>query len=258
MKSTKKVKLLTLDKAISVLEIFLHQEEAVRLSEIARRSNLDKATVNRILSTFVNRGYLRQREKRGKYYLGMRFLDFCAIIKRRIKIRDIAMPYLTKLTYTVKESAVFSFSNTKYTCYNEVIPSNYPLTIGPNEGTTGPLYCTSVGKILLSAMSDKDIEYYLKSIPLVARTQHTILDPEFLKKQLLQVRTEGIAYDNEEYAVGIKSIAVGVLDREGNMSASVGIMSVSTRLTQSRIQEIIPPLKDCAAQISRALRQESR
>ena len=77
-----------IQKTFAVLELFLSTKDEMSLSELSQLSGINKTTVSRITSTLVKLGYLSQREKRGKYSLGMRFLDFSGFIKTRIKIRD--------------------------------------------------------------------------------------------------------------------------------------------------------------------------
>ncbi len=96
----------SLSKALDILELFLDTKEEMGVSEIARLTGLNKATISRIATYLTNRNYLAQSEKRGKYFLGTQFLSFSKVIKDRIKIRDIAMPYIAKLSKSVDESVV--------------------------------------------------------------------------------------------------------------------------------------------------------
>jgi len=227
--------------------------ESVSLAEISRLSGLDKSTVNRILNTWVNRGYLKQNGKRGKYSLDTKFLDFSGALKRRSRIRDKALPYLVKLAQITRESVILSILNGRYAAYNEMIPSDQPLTIVPAEGTRVPLYCTGVDKILLAGMTDKEIENYINSVKLESYTPSTITHPDSLRALIAIIKKEGMVIDCEENIPGINNIAAGVKDAEGKTVAAVGVLGPSVRLTRQLMTEIIPEIKKCSLDISREL-----
>jgi len=243
----------TLNKAIDVLECFINMEENVQLSEIARASGMDKSTVNRIVMTWVKRGYLKQTEKRGKYSLGTKFFDFSGIIKRRSKIRDIAMPHIIKLAQISKESVILSILDGQFAAYNEVIPCEFALKIVPDEGTKVPLYCTGVGKIFLASMTEKEINNYINITKFESYTANTFTHPDSLKAHIAIIAEENVAFESDEFFIGVSNVAAGVKDAEGKCIAAVGVLGPSVRLTRQRMNTIAPEVKKCAADISKDL-----
>jgi IclR family KDG regulon transcriptional repressor len=243
----------SLNKAIDVLELFLNGEDEMRLSELAQLSGLDKATVDRIISTWAGRGYLRQHKARGKYSLGMRFLDFSGLIKKRNTIRNMAMPFIIKLAQSTQESVMLSILDKNMAHYCETVPANHPLRIVPDEGSRFPLYCTAIGKAFLADMTEKELETYLSSTDLKAYTNNTLTDINQLKTHLMVVAKDGVAFDDEEYFLGIRSVAAGIKDGEGKTLAAIGVLGPTIRLTRSHMLEIVPDVKNCAQAISNQL-----
>jgi len=243
----------SLHKALDVLELFIESEEEVDLSELAKKSGYDKTTVNRITSCLIKRGYLKQKVKRGKYSLGMKFLDYSGVIKKRSNIRTKAMPYLIKLARHTKESIILTILDGQFAAYNEIIPSEKAHKIVPDEGTRVPLYCTGVGKIFLSAMTDKEFDEYIRLANLETHTEKTISQPEYLKAHIDIVAKEGIAYEYDEYFIGIANVATGIRDSDGKIVAAVGVLGPSLRLTLRQMKEFVPELKKCALEISQEL-----
>jgi len=243
----------SLIKAIDVLEAFLNMDEEVPLSVIAKESGLDKSTVNRIVYTWVSRGYLSQSEKRGNYSLGTKFLDFSGLKKKRSSIRNIALPHMKKLAENTRETIILSVLNGHFATNNEVIPSNYPLKIVPDEGSSAPLYCSGAGKILLSNMSKQDIDDYVNTTELKEHSPNTITHPDILRSHLMKVAKEGIAFDDEENIPGVRNVAAGIRNADHKVVAAVGVLGPSTRLTKSKLTEIAPAVMECALEISRDL-----
>lgn len=241
----------SLNKVLDILEVFLDiGNSEIRLSELAQRTGLNKATVYHIVAVLVNRGYMGQVERRGKYVLGPKFLNYSAVIKQKNRIRDIAMPYLVRLNNVVEEAVgLFSWDGEKLIFVDEV-HSKYPLRISPDPTSVVPLHCTAVGKIALASKTPQELEDYLSKNDIKAITPNTITDINRLKKELMLAAKEGVAYDYEENYLGAKAIAAGVRDAEDRMVACIGILGPSFRLTPERLKEIAPDVKHCALQIS--------
>jgi DNA-binding IclR family transcriptional regulator len=249
-------KIRLVNRTLDILELFLVSNQEMRLSDLAELTGLDKSTVNRIAATLVDRGYLIQPEKRGKYSLGLKFLDYSGLIKRNSKIREIALPHLLKLSRVADESVILSIRDARtprLVAYNETIPSSHALRIVPEEGTLFPLYCTAVGKIFLAAMSEADLENYLSSTDLKSYCSNTITDPTRLKANLADIIREGVAFDDEEFILGARGISAGIRSSEGRVAAAIAILGPAVRLTLRRMKGLVPDIKSCALDISREL-----
>lgn len=244
----------SLKKAFDILDLFLEvRNDELRLSEIANGSGLKLSTVNRICSELVERGYLKQSEKRGKYSLGRQFIYFADIMKQKNAIKNIAKSHLVKLNSLVKEKVVLANWDGKKIYYVDEIDTEHVLRIVPNKNAQTPLYCTGIGKICLASMSKQDIEKYFRNTKMKIYTPNTITDPNQIKKNLLKITQEGVAYDDEEHIEGVRNVTAAVKDSTGQVVSCVGVLGPSVRLTKSKIREIVPYVKDCAMQISRGL-----
>jgi len=248
----------SLQKVINILELFLSNDEDLSLSDLAKFSGLHKTTVYRIVSLLVGQGYLKQREKRGKYSLGMKFLDFSGAIKKRMKIREIALPYLEKLSKSLKETILLQIWDGKESVLAETIHSDYVLQAIPNEGTKVPLHSSAGGKVFLAHMTEEGLKKYCNERGLKALTPNTITDLNELKKQLLIVKRECIGFDYEETLLGASGVGSGIKDAQGNIAAIVNILGPTVRLSRARLKEIAPEIKSCALEISRELGWKGR
>ena len=242
----------TVEKALDILEVFLKQEGEMGIAALANLSWLNISTAHRITSTLVKRGYLNQRHKREKYYLGPKLLEFGSIVKRRMKIRDIALPFLQELNKVVDESVNLAIFDANEAVYIEQIESNHNLRIFTEVGNRVPLHCTGVGKVFLAHMGEAEVERFLsKALP--RYTENTITNFSQLKKQLLIVRREGVAEDDGEMEVGVRCVASSVKDCDGTVVAAISVSGPSARLSSERVAELKPLVKSCGLQISRAM-----
>jgi IclR family acetate operon transcriptional repressor len=92
------------------------------------------------------------------------------------------------------------------------------------------------GKVLLAYAWPEIREDYLRSHPPVRLTENTITDATKLDRELARIRKHGYAYDQEEYAVGVSSVAVPLL--HGGRVVAALALSVPTERFKKRRREL--------------------
>jgi len=240
-------------KAFEILEVFLNTEDHLSITEIAKLANISTSTSHRITSILVNRGYIEQNGKRGKYSLNPKMLVyFAGIIRKRLRLRNIALPFLKELSHTVNE-AVLIFLRHSHIIYTlEVVNSGRLLNITP-DSTTFNLYSTGAGKVFLANMSEKELDEYFSSIILKPRTPNTITDVEELRRHLKRIKKDGFSFDDEEQELGLRMVSSPVIDWDNNVIAAIGVVGPTSRLSRQKMVEIAPTVKKYALEISQAI-----
>ena len=242
----------TIHKAFDVLELFLDRDE-IRLADLASLTGMNVSTAHRVVISLVKRGYLVQRQKRQKYSLGTKVLQFSHVLSKRMKIKDVAFPILDGLNKVVGESVNIAILDRNEAVYIEHIESKQDLRIFTQIGNRVPLHCTGVGKVFLAYMNEEELEKALNGKGLHAYTQNTVTDATKLKQDLAVVRQEGIGTDDEEREIGVKCIASPIKNDIGSIIATLSVSGPSVRLSSKRIQEMRPLIRSCALEISRAM-----
>ena len=243
-----------INKAFEILDIFLEKEEELGINDIVRLINIKASTAHRITNILVSRGYIYQKQKRGKYSLSTKkLLDFVWIAKARLKVRNVALPFLQDLSQVVNENAHINFKVGKIAYNTDVITSNnHTLSVMPEKRDLD-LYSTSVGKVFLAYMPDTEFQEYCNDTVLKAKTPNTITELSNLKMCLKKVRREGVAFDDEENELGVKDIASPIKDLDGTVVAAIGVIGPSVRITRRRMIEISRIVKKYAQDISEAM-----
>lgn len=243
----------TVKKALDILEVFLNGEKEVSISELAEITGQNVSTIHGILQELLQKGYVVQRTKRGKYSLGLKFLHFSGTISRIMSIEDLINPFVVELSQKIDETVNIAVLSGRSAVNIAIIHSTHIMPIVTKEKIGTPLYCTGVGKILLAGMTSMELSKYFKIEKLVAYTGKTITDPDKLKKQVQLIKREGISLDDEEYEVGVRNVAAPVKDFSGKTAAAIGVLAPSLRLTRTRIREIAPLIIECSSKISAVL-----
>ena len=115
------------------------------------------------------------------------------------------------------------------------------------------MHCTSLGKIFIAYMPDKVVENIFNILELNACRDNTIKDKTKLKSEIETVKRDGVAFDDEEYIKGIRSVAVPVRGENGNVLATVCLVSPTVRISRLKMRQLVPTVKNCALLISRSL-----
>jgi IclR family KDG regulon transcriptional repressor len=242
-----------LNNTFKVLDIFLVNRSEISLDELTKLSKLNKTTLSRIVRELVKYGFLMQRENRGKYSLGYKYFDFTGHMKIQMKTRDIAVPYLVKLSQQVNESIILALWTKGRAAVTETFQTKYTLKVIPNEGSRLSLNTTSCGKAILANLSTNEFNEMYKDQELERWTPNSITNFQDLKRHLTIIRREGVAFDDEENTPGVRSLAAVLKNFEGNVVGSVGVIGPSVRLTRARMIELVTPVRNCAEEISKAL-----
>jgi len=241
-------------KTYGLLCLFLDHGEGLTLDEMTRLSGMTKPTVRRIARALIECGLLRQPKRRGKYFLGMKFLDFIKAVKTNNAMIDVAMPHLIKLSHTVEETVAMALWDGSDAVVCQAIHPKHPLKVTSNEGTIPGMHFTSLGKAILAELPEEALKNYCQ-VELQRRTPNTLTDFNDLKLNLLMSKQEGGYIDDEEFAVGVRGIAAPIKEPDGNVVGSITVMGPSVRLTRERVRECMPLVRACAEGISADLAQ---
>ena len=241
-------------KTFDVLEAVLRHGGEISLAELAIMTGLNRTTVHRISSVLAQGGYLYQKRKGEKYSLGIKFLQYGKPNNVFTVMRDKSLPYLQNLCNEISETVnMVMLHGIETITVVSITAENRPLLVAPNPSIKFSLHCTAIGKILLASMSNSKIEMTINVLGLKAYTDNTITDINRLMDEIKEIRSCGVAYDDEERWLGIRSTAASVKDEEGDTLAALSVVGPSVRISKSKMTQIAPIVKNCALSISRSL-----
>ena len=241
-----------IERTLNILDLFLGDTSELSLDEITEASGISKYTVRRMVSTLIKGDYLKQVKKRGKYSLGIKFLDFGGVYKINSIIIPIANPFLIELSQKVSESVQMAVWDGMRVFLCKAIETPHPLRVVSIEGTRLAMHATSLGKALIAELPEDDLPGYFSN-KLERYTPNTITDFHELQRHLSKVRKDGVAFDNEECYIGVSGVAAALKNSEGSVVGAISLYGPITRLDKERMKEDAPLVRDCALKISREL-----
>lgn len=244
--------ILSVGKAIDVLFAFNRERPSMSVEELCAELGLPRSTLYRLIATLRDKGVIQQKPGTDDYMLGSRLLQVGDVIRLSLDLRHTALPFMQLLVRLSRETVVLVVPTDSQATYLEMIESPEPMRVIPSDGMSFPLHCGSTRRILLAHMSEAYRELYLRG-RLRRYTPGTIVDKTELRRDLAQILKTGYAVSNQEIYAGARSLAAPVRDAGDRVIASVGIVGPAQRLTDARIEKLLPSLLECAEGISVAL-----
>ena len=112
------------------------------------------------------------------------------------------------------------------------------MRVQAKQGARVPLYCSSVGKALLSAVSEGELAKILRRRPIRPLTARTIASRSALRSELAATRERGFAVDDEEHAVGLRCVAALIFNELGEFVAAISISGPTARISKANIPRL--------------------
>lgn len=239
-------------RGLSVIRSFGQGSSTLTLAEVAERTDLTRPTARRFLLTLEALGYVRTDGKR--FWLAPRTLDLGYAYLSSMSISEIAQASMRHVVDELNESCSMAVLDRSEIVYVARVPPKHLMGLQVSLGSRMPLYCNSVGRVLMADMAPQDLDAYFAATERPALTRHTVTDEATLRAVLADVRRDGYALIDQEVEEGLRAIAVPIRSRDGRVVAGVSVGAHTGRATrEDMVGKILAPLRDCAREIEELL-----
>lgn len=243
--------MMSLARGLLVLGAFNARRPHLTIAQGSRITGLARATVKRCFYTLERLGYLHSNE--GRFTLRPKIL-LLAQGYYPSSIATVAQPVLNQLSEDINESCslgVLDEGNLIILARGE---SRRIVTIALKPGSRLPAYCSSMGRVLLAHLSEHELNASLRKQDFRKRTEHTVVAEQGLMDIFARIRRTGYTLVDQELELGLRSVAVPIFNREGEVIAamSAGLQVSRTSLREAR-KRIAPALSRASAEISRLI-----
>jgi IclR family KDG regulon transcriptional repressor len=238
-------------RALVVLEK-LSLQRAIGLEEISREIKLAKPTVYRFLLTLQELGYVR-RVDGDRWAITLKMFNMGSRALDHLDLHSASRAIAEELSEDLGETVHMGVLEGDSAVYVLKIESRYTIRMFSRVGRRIPLYCTSIGKVLLAYSTDEEREAALKGVRLLAFTKKTLANRVALDAELARIREQGYGLDDEEHEEGIHCIGAPVFDHTGSIVATISVSWPGFRYKREEESAKIDKIKSAAARISAVL-----
>jgi DNA-binding IclR family transcriptional regulator len=237
-------------RAMRVLEFLAHSKRGASISDLSRNLHLPKSSTYLVLKTLEREGYLRRSLRSGKFSFGARLVCLCRSVVGNLDLREVAKPCMAHL-----------MRQTGITVHLAVLEDNEAVIIDKVEapGSTAgadwvsrrlDVNCTGVGKALAAFLPEEQLEAVVTAQRFARHNDNTIVSVRALKRELMKVREQGWALDDEEDEIGVRCVGVPILDVNQQALAAISLAGTTEQIPLDRVRSLAVALKDAASTIS--------
>ena len=243
----------SLSKGLRILAAFDERSPALSVADISRRTQISRTSVYRLTGVLEQLGYIRRTDRLYRpsnkvLQLGVAALESREFVEHvRPYLDEIisALPDCTAVNYGVLEEAEV--------IYLARLHQDDIITINLQVGSRLPAHLSSLGKAVLSATAPHEAEAVLAKMRFERRTATTITSPDAFRAELEKTRLTGVALNDQELTVGLRSVAAPVFHGTEVIGA-VGVATLATRADMETLENVYgPTLKSFTERISEEL-----
>jgi DNA-binding IclR family transcriptional regulator len=246
----------TVRNCLRVLAAF-HDERELGVTELARRLDLHKNNVFRLLATLQEEGYVEKNEETDCYRLGIACLELAHAFARNRSFPLMARPVLAELVRATGESAHLGVLADFAVMHLDSEEPDRLVRTSSRIARRLPAHCTALGKVLLGCGEPRQLEAYDQQVVAAGLhpfTASTLVDRDKLFAHLHTVGAQGYALDLEECEIGLCCAAAPIHDERGRVVAAISVSGPSFRLEADALeQRIAPAVVRAADGLSRSL-----
>ncbi len=170
-------------------------------------------------------------------------------------LSSAAQPILERMSHKLQESFSVATLDGDEIVYIARTTVHRLMSVDLHIGSRLPAYCTSMGRVLIASQPPDEVERYLARVELKPFTPRTVNSVEKLRMLLRNVRRNGYAACDQEYEMGLRSLAVPVYAPSGRVMATVNLSGNAPRMPLMEMQvRFLPYLRAAANELSGFLR----
>ncbi len=209
---------------MAILERFTPERRTFGNAEMADQLGMRRATAHRYMTTLAELGFL-ERDSHRRYRLSLRVTRLGLSALSSTGLREHAHVYLEALcartSYTVGLAMLDGTELICVDCARSPRRRDQMADLDFRTGSRLPVYCTSIGKVLLANLPEPEWREVIGHIALVSRGPNSIKSKKALCLELERVLEDGMAVNDEELSAGLISIAAPVRDQGRDVVAGV-------------------------------------
>ncbi|WP_345454065.1 IclR family transcriptional regulator domain-containing protein [Arthrobacter gyeryongensis] len=215
------------------------QDRPLSVSDVAEFVGIARTAAGRFILTLEYLGYLSYDAS--GYSLRLAVLEIGDAYLLSHKLLAVAHPHLASLVQEAGETASLTVLHRGSGVYVDRVHADRVLTVNIIIGTSLPAYATATGRVLLSGLTEGELDEYLEALVPESLTGNTAIDREEIRKRITAAREQGWSLADQELTEGLRSIAVPVRDAGTGIIAAVNVSAHATRVSADALRTTVLP-----------------
>ena len=246
-------KMKTVKKAVEVLNCFSHQEPELSVGELSRRLGVHKSIISRLVAALRSKRMLDQNPVTRKISIGVGAFRLGALFIKRFPLEQAASPHLSNLVERVQHSCHLAILDAHRVLTIASAESRQALRVILRTGEYRYLHATASGKLLLAYHAPLLLEEVIATTGLPAVTNKTVTSLSKLRRELISIRQNGIAWNFEESTRGAGACAAPLFDSQGLIIGAINTVYPLSAVNKSDFAAIATKVRAAGNVISNSM-----
>jgi DNA-binding IclR family transcriptional regulator len=239
-----------LERGLRLLCEFSREHRSLSAPELARRFELPRSTVFRLLTTLENMGFLERAEGGRDYRLGLAVLRLGFEYLASLELTQLGMPLLQRLCDDLRTPCNLVVRDGRSIVYVAKVAPPTPFASSVTVGTRLPAHATVLGRILLEDLTLVQLRALYPEDRLESFSPRTPVSVDQLFDMVQADRQRGFVLGEGFFESNISTIAAPVRDHSGHIVAALGATITSGHIDESRMDEMVQRVRQTADEIS--------
>ncbi|WP_124067948.1 IclR family transcriptional regulator [Clostridium sp. E02] len=217
----------TTQRTVEILKLISKSPDGTTLDELCDKLNLPKTSAYDIVTTLAEMSMVNvTRGQKQNYTIGLMAYRIGVNYTNNLDFIGIIEPLLKAFSREVGKTVFFGIPSDHYVVYICKFEPENPIITTATVGSKNPMYCTSLGKVILAYIEDERREQIMNRIRFTKYTDRTIKNKEQLLWELERVKERGYAFDAREMEEHMQCVGAPVFDQDGNVLGAISVSSL--------------------------------
>ena len=242
-----------LERGLRLLGEFGHGSRTLGAPELARRLDLPRSTVFRMLSTLESMGFIERTDNGNDYRLGLAVLRLGFEYLSSLELTELGQPVITRLCDAIRYPCNLVVRDSRHIVYVAKVTPPTPLSSSVRVGTRLPAHATVLGRILLEDLSLVELRLLYPEEHLEVFSSCTPTTTLELFSLVQADRERGYVLGEGFFEASISTIAAPVRDHSSRIVAALGVTIPSSHIETDLLEGLVQRVRASADELSSLL-----
>jgi len=249
----KKYKIPALERAIDILNLIAESKEVVTLMVVCEKLSIAKSTAYTTLNVLEYYDFIKKNED-GGFEIGFKLYELGLNYLSKVNITEVAKPYLKELVNHTGLTVHLAMLHKGEMLYLDKVESNSFIKFSTYPGMKEAIHNSSLGKAVSAFLDEDKLDEIINEKGLERYTSNTITDYEEFKEQLIVIRENGYALEDEEGEIGVRCVGAPIFGGDSTYPTyAVSVVAHKSELTYEKVPKIGAKVKEIAERISKKI-----
>jgi hypothetical protein len=242
-----------LQRGLQLLQQFTREEPAHTSAALARKLEMPRASVFRMLYTLEQMGFVERGADGVTYRLGLGVLRLGFETIASMELAEQARPVIAALCDRTGYSSHLVLREGTEVVFVVKSPGRNALFHSIQVGARLPAHATVLGRVLMGHLSLADLAKIYPQEPLPKFTDKTPTTRAQLLKMIAQDKAQGYGTSQGGFESGISTVVAPVFNDLQQVVAAVSVTIPSQRIEPEDLPIVVQHVQDAAAQLTQRI-----